>query len=92
MREQDTIVVYAKREYLKDIRYALIVIKAWIGVRLMKSVAQMLYEYKAHDIRKLTRLLQKKQYDEIENILCLPKGTIRLYDREYKNFQKTLNL
>lgn len=58
----------------------------------MKSVAQMLYEYKGHDTRKLTRLLQKKQYYEIENILCLPKGTIRLYDREYKNFQKTLNL
>lgn len=86
MKDQDTIVEYAKKEYLKGIRYALIVIKAWIGVKLMKSVAQMLYEYKGHDTSKLLKLWQKKRYRDIELDLGLPSGTIKLYKREYDKF------
>ena len=88
MKDKDTIVVSAKREYLKGIRYAHIVIKAWIGVRLMKSVAQMLYEYKGHDTRKLLKLWKDKRYRDIELDLGLPSGTIKLYKREYDKFIK----
>lgn len=52
----------------------------------MKNTIQLIYEYCIDNnisITYINKLLYKKDYDEIENILNLNKGTIELYNSEY---------
>ena len=52
----------------------------------MKNMIQIIYEYcieKNISIHYINKLLYRNDYDEIENILKLDKGTLKLYNDEY---------
>jgi hypothetical protein len=56
------------------------------NTREMKNMIQIIYEYcieKNISIHYINKLLYRKDYDEIENILNLDKGTLVLYENEY---------
>lgn len=59
------------------------------NTREMKNTIQIIYEYcieKNISIHYINKLLYRNDYNEIENILNLDKGTLKLYDREYKKW------
>ena len=60
------------------------------NTREMKSTTQIIYEYfmekKYLNLNKLNKLLKNKDYSRIEDLLNIPRGTIKLYDREYKKW------
>ena len=59
------------------------------NTREMKNSIQIIYEYCIENnisIHYINKLLNRNDYDEIENILNLNKGTLKLYDREYKKW------
>ena len=56
------------------------------NTREMKNMIQIIYEYcieKNISIHYINKLLNRKDYDKIENILNLDKGTLVLYENEY---------
>lgn len=56
------------------------------NTREMKNTIQIIYEYcieKNISIHYINKLLYRNDYDEIENILNLDKGTLVLYENEY---------
>lgn len=56
------------------------------NTREMKNTIQIIYEYcieKNISIHYINKLLYRNDYDEIENILNLDKGTLKLYNDEY---------
>ena len=59
------------------------------NTREMKNMIQIIYDYCIENnicIHYINKLLYRNDYDEIENILNLDKGTLKLYDREYKKW------
>lgn len=61
------------------------------NTREMKNMIQIIYEYcieKNISIHYINKLLYRNDYDEIENILNLDKGTLKLYNDEYLKWLK----
>lgn len=60
------------------------------NTREMKNTHQIVYEYWMEksflNLNKLNKLLKNKNYNVIEDLLNIPNGTIKLYDREYKKW------
>lgn len=56
------------------------------NTREMMNSHQIIYQFCIENnisITYINKLLYRKDYDEIEKILNLKKGTIKLYDSEY---------
>ena len=61
------------------------------NTREMKNTIQIIYEYCIENnisILYINKLLYRNDYDKIEEILHLDKGTLKLYNEEYLKWLK----